>query len=39
MQNQGLSMPEMQNAIFNDFNLWQGNTKQTDDLLMIGIRF
>jgi PAS domain S-box-containing protein len=37
--NQGLSMPEMQKAIFDDFDAWKGTTKQTDDLLMIGVRF
>jgi serine phosphatase RsbU (regulator of sigma subunit) len=39
MQNQGLSMVEMQNAIFSDFDTWKGDVKQTDDLLMIGLRF
>ena len=37
--NQGLTMPEMQKAIFDDFDMWKGTTKQTDDLLMIGVRF
>jgi serine phosphatase RsbU (regulator of sigma subunit) len=39
MLHQGLSMSEMQTAIFKDFDEWKGNVKQTDDLLMIGVRF
>jgi PAS domain S-box-containing protein len=39
MLNQGLAMLDMQKAIFDDFNEWKGTTKQTDDLLMIGMRF
>ncbi len=39
MQNQGLPMPEMEKAIFTDFDTWKGTVKQTDDLLMIGVRF
>jgi PAS domain S-box-containing protein len=39
MLNQGLSMPEMEKAIFDDFRAWQGDFRQTDDLLMIGVRF
>jgi PAS domain S-box-containing protein len=39
MLNQGINMSEMQAAIFKDFDEWKGNVKQTDDLLMIGVRF
>ena len=37
--NQGISMVDMQKTIFDDFDTWKGTTKQTDDLLMIGVRF
>ena len=33
------SMPEMQQIFNNEFNAWVGNGKQTDDVLMVGIKF
>ena len=33
------SMPEIEALFENEFNTWQGNVKQTDDVLLFGIRF
>ncbi|MCU0392825.1 MAG: PAS domain S-box protein [Thermoflexibacter sp.] len=37
--NQEIDMPEMQACIDESFENWRGNRKQTDDILLIGIKF
>jgi len=38
-ENHGKNMSTIKEIFSNDFNKWQGNTKQIDDVLMIGIQF
>ncbi|MCS6821268.1 MAG: PAS domain S-box protein [Microscillaceae bacterium] len=37
--NQGKEMAEISNMLLQEFEAWRGNTKQTDDVLVIGIKF
>ncbi len=39
MENQGIEMNEMHQKIDESFENWKGNRKQTDDILLIGIKF
>jgi hypothetical protein len=39
LQHHGVPMHEMRQHIDTAFEAWRGNLKQTDDILLIGIRF
>jgi serine phosphatase RsbU (regulator of sigma subunit) len=39
LENQNLNMNEMYNTIDHSFESWKGNHKQTDDVLLLGIKF
>lgn len=39
LENQGVSMAEMYQIVDDSFETWKGNRKQTDDVLLIGIKF
>jgi serine phosphatase RsbU (regulator of sigma subunit) len=39
MENQGIEMNEMHQKIDESFENWKGNRKQTDDILLIGVKF
>ena len=39
LDNQGINMTEMYQIVDDSFETWKGNRKQTDDVLLIGIKF
>jgi PAS domain S-box-containing protein len=39
LENQDLEMNEMSQMVSDSFETWKGNQKQTDDVLLIGIKF